>query len=105
MSATNTLPRSDELVSECANAVATARREGRSEWSTACSVLSAVERVLGEDIYGGKYRWMVDAATTTALAGFAQLGDAAAEPTVAALAQLRKEARLDPKPVNYELLR
>jgi hypothetical protein len=63
MSKANALPRSDALVSACADAVATARSEGRSEWSTACGVLSAIEYVLG-DVYGGKYRWMLDAATS-----------------------------------------
>lgn len=38
------IERTSELLHECANAVATSRKEGRSEWATACSVIAAIER-------------------------------------------------------------
>lgn len=48
-----------------------------------------------------RYMLMVDQATTTALAAFAQLGDAAAEPAVAALHHIRDEAGLVVKEMEY----
>ncbi len=38
------IERTSELLHECANAVAASRKEGCSEWATACSVIAAIER-------------------------------------------------------------